>query len=60
MVSLLDSPAALTAIGILKSDFSSPGSLGPMSAAEFLSRSDTGFRTDRAGAVSELLRALGR
>ena len=57
---LLDSDPAQQAIAILKADFSSSKHAGPARAAEFLSRSDDEeYRADRAGAVLELLRALG-
>lgn len=57
---LLDNEPANDAIRILKEDFSAPESLGPMRVAEFVGRkSDAGFRADKAGAVNELIRALG-
>lgn len=57
---LLDNEPADEAIKILKEDFSGPNRPGPMRTAEFLGRSsDAGFRADKAGAVVELLHALG-
>lgn len=57
---LLDNEPASEAVTILKEDFSAPDRPGPMRVAEFLGRSDDmAFRADKAGAVIELLRALG-
>jgi hypothetical protein len=58
---LLDNEPANDAVVILKEDFSTADRPGPMRAAEFLGRSgDAAFRADKAGAVNELLRSLGR
>ncbi len=58
---LLDNEPANDALVILKEDFSTADRPGPMRAAEFLGRSgDAAFRADKAGAVNELLRSLGR
>ncbi len=57
---LLDNAPATEAIAILKDDFTAADRAGPMRVAEFLGRTDdAAFRADRAGAVLELLRALG-
>lgn len=57
LTTLLDDEVARSAIEILRADFSTPTSTGPMRAAEFLKRSnDAKYRADLAGAVRELLR----
>jgi hypothetical protein len=55
---LLDHAVAHEALQVLKEDFSTARSLGPMRAAEFLARSDDAYRADLAGAVVELIRLL--
>jgi len=55
---LLDDAKAQAALAILKADFCTPRSLGPMRAAEFIGSSDAEYRSDLAGAAAELVRLL--
>ncbi len=56
---LLNHPATEEAIAVLRSEFGTATSVGPMRAAAFLG-ADENFRADVVGAVAELLRLLGR
>jgi hypothetical protein len=61
LLPLFDEPVTEQAVKILQEDFSAADRLGPMRAAEFMSRSsDVNYRADRAGAVRELLRSPKR
>ena len=54
---LLDDSAARDALGILEADFTTPGSVGAMRIAAFLSREDDAtFLADVAGFARELVR----
>lgn len=56
---LLDSPAARSAIEILRHDFADLDHVGPVAVARFLNRAaDDDLKRDVAGAVHALLRAL--
>lgn len=56
---LLDSPAAQSAIEILRHDFADLDHVGPVAVARFLNRADDDdLKRDVAGAVHALLRAL--
>jgi len=55
---ILDDEVAREAVAILRADFSTATSPGPVRAADFQDRSDIEFKADRVGAVLELLRLL--
>lgn len=55
---LLESEVSQEAMTFLESDFSEANSIGPSRAGDFLGRSDSNYRADRAASVRELLRLL--
>jgi hypothetical protein len=55
---LLDHPTTRGALEIIKTDCTTITGIGPTRAAEFLGRSDDAYRSDLAGAATELLRLL--